>query len=147
MNPKQDWAWHVHHEILLEPLSKAIQARIDYIKSDKPLIEQNLRLRLLKPVEKLAVIINSGVCQQWQEAYQQLQEAWRQWSEMYQPRQEASPQRQAAYRQWKEAEQHYREATLKLATDPDILALHDLECPDCPWDGKTIFSDKQEGEK
>lgn len=24
----------------------------------------------------------------------------------------------------------------------EIEALHKVECPDCPWDGKTIFSEK-----
>jgi hypothetical protein len=30
-----DWVWHVHHEILVEPLTEPIENRIAYIKSDK----------------------------------------------------------------------------------------------------------------
>ena len=27
-----------------------------------------------------------------------------------------------------------------VANWPEMLALHERECPDCPWDGETIFS-------
>ena len=42
--------WHVHHEILTEQLTEPVRNRINYIKSDKPKDEIELRLKLLKPV-------------------------------------------------------------------------------------------------
>lgn len=44
------FAWHVHHETLVEPLTEPIENRIAYIRKDKPAGEIELRLRLLKPV-------------------------------------------------------------------------------------------------
>ena len=45
------FAWHVHHDTLLEPLSASIETRIEYIRKYKPLEEQALRLRLLHVVK------------------------------------------------------------------------------------------------
>jgi hypothetical protein len=45
-----DFWWHIHHEVLVEQLSEPVRARINYIKSDKPKDEVELRLKLLKPV-------------------------------------------------------------------------------------------------
>ena len=45
-----DFWWHVHHEILVEPLTEPLRARINYIKKDKPNDEIELRLKLLTPV-------------------------------------------------------------------------------------------------
>ncbi len=45
-----DFWWHVHHEILVETLTEPVRARINYIKSDKPKNEVELRLQLMKPV-------------------------------------------------------------------------------------------------
>ena len=75
-------AWHVHHEILWEVLTKPIENRIAYIKSDKPKHEQETRLRLLKPIK--------------------------------------GP---------------LPEKLTKAAME----ALHKKECPNCIWDGLTIF--------
>ena len=82
------FAWRVHHEVLLEPLTEPIEVRQEYIREQKPEHERELRLRLLKPVTGAlpAAVVEAS------KAYM-----------------------------------------------PDILALHAAECPDCPWDGKTIF--------
>ena len=45
------WAWHLHHETLIEKLNEPAKNRIDYILSDKPEEEQALRLRLFRPVK------------------------------------------------------------------------------------------------
>lgn len=45
------WAWHVHHETLVELLREPIENRIAYIKSNKPKSEQATRLRLLRVVK------------------------------------------------------------------------------------------------
>jgi len=45
------WFWHVHHDMLLEPLTRLLKKRIDYIKENKPKKEIALRLKLIKPVK------------------------------------------------------------------------------------------------
>ncbi|MDE1767709.1 MAG: hypothetical protein KGI27_15775, partial [Thaumarchaeota archaeon] len=45
------YAWHVHHEQLVEQLHESIENRIAYIKSYKPKSEVPTRLRLLKKVK------------------------------------------------------------------------------------------------
>ena len=47
---KTQFAWHVHHDKLIEPLIGSIEERIAYIEDHKPEKERDLRLRLLKPV-------------------------------------------------------------------------------------------------
>ena len=84
--------WHIHHDILLEPLTEPIENRIQFIKVNKPKNEVETRLRLMKPVRgKL-------------------------------------PKLDKARAEWD-----------KARADPKVLALHAKECPDCPWDGRTIF--------
>ena len=45
------WAWHLHHQQLVERLTEPAKNRIDYILSDKPVGERALRLRLFRPVK------------------------------------------------------------------------------------------------
>src|SRR3990167_1863668 len=49
-NDQTNYYWHIHHETLYEWLTEPLRARINYIKSDKPKDEIELRLKLLKPV-------------------------------------------------------------------------------------------------
>ena len=48
---KTIFAWHIHHDVLVEPLREPIKNRIEYIKRNKPKNEVDLRLRLLKVVK------------------------------------------------------------------------------------------------
>ena len=121
--------WHLHHKILLEPCYD-YEGRMVYVDKYKPAEEQELRLRLLKPVEGElpAELIEAGqkYAEAWQkcdEAGQKREEAWQKYAEAWQKRDEA----------W----QKYDEVLEKYAIE--INALHEKECPDCPWDGKTIF--------
>ena len=43
--------WHIHHEILAEPLTEPLKNRKDYIKSNKSKDEVKLRLKLLRKVK------------------------------------------------------------------------------------------------
>lgn len=84
--------WHIHHGYLIERQSEPIEARIKYVKDNKPKEEIALRLRLLQRVKN---------------------------------------QRLAA----------------KLIHEKDqdgLNKLHVEECPDCPWDGTTIFPEARE---
>ena len=114
------WAWHIHHDTLCEPLLESIGARIAYILTDKPLYERPTRLRLLKPIMgKLPeALVKAG-------------DAWL--AVINAPYQD--------YRKHQEALNAAAIAYVKevRTARPALLALHGLECPDCPWNGYTIF--------
>ena len=132
------FCWHVHHDDLVEPLWGPIEKRIDYIKKNKPASEQKLRLRLLKPVRgqlPIAVVEAWEAHLQARAAYDQARATYDQAGEAYGQAGEAYGQAEAAYDQAGAA--YYQ--VLAGHTD-EINALHAQECPDCPWDGKTIFS-------
>uniref|UniRef100_A0A6H1ZYZ7 Uncharacterized protein n=1 Tax=viral metagenome TaxID=1070528 RepID=A0A6H1ZYZ7_9ZZZZ len=102
VNPeiKSGLAFHCHHDTLVEWVSN-YDERVEAIKANKPLEEQELRLRLFKliPIERLPT---------------ELLEA------------------RAAYAK-------ARAACAKAYFE----GLHRELCPDCPWNGETIFSNKQ----
>jgi hypothetical protein len=102
VSEKGMWAWHVHHEILVEHLEYPMDDRVWYIKHHKPVNEREVRLKLLKIVEdqeKVGLILEHFIN-----------------STFYQDRDLS-----------------------EFFTDPDLLALHAKECPNCPWNGETIF--------
>ena len=110
------WFWHLHHEILCEPLTEPLKNRIKYIKENKPKDEIKLRLSLIKPVKgKLpkAVIKAEEACDKAGKARDKAREA------------------------YVKAE----EACDKTLTMKSVLKLHQKECG-CFWDGKTIFTTK-----
>ena len=129
--------WHIHHDVLLEVANEPIENRIAYIKSEKPKDEIETRLRLLKPVKgelpkklidaRKAYVRALKVFDLAQEAYVQAREDYGQERKDYDLAQEAYVQAgEAPDQEWK-------------ACKPQVEALHKIECPDCPWDGKTIF--------
>jgi hypothetical protein len=117
MNTK--YYWHIHHRVLFEQATEPIKNRIAYIKSDKPECEVALRLRLLKPVKdqkRLIAILT---------AYKKVEAtAWEAYKKAKAPALEA-----------------YEKATATALAKRDkaINTLHAKECPNCPWDGMTIF--------
>src|SRR3990170_906851 len=144
--------WHIHHEVLLE-WSDDIQERIDFIQAEKPKHEVEIRLRLLKPVQgalppKLvkagdardkadAAYVKAG------DAYVKARAAFgKDWdafvkaSVAYAKAGDAFVKAKAAFVKAKAA---YNKAYDECL--PQIEALHALECPDCPWNGTTIFPD------
>ena len=114
--------WHIHHEVLLE-WSDDIQERIDYIKAHKPPHEVETRLRLLKPVQGALPpkLVKAKA------AYDKARDAFVKASVAYAKARDAYDKAKAAYNK------AYDECL------PQIEALHALECPDCPWNGTTIF--------
>ena len=122
-----EFAWHVHHNLLVEPLRKPIKNRIKYIKQHKPKEEQAQRLALLKPV--LGALPDSVV-----KAGADLVIAQTDYEKAYE---KARVHYGAYYLRYEKAKAAYEEIyeEQQLA----IEALHKLECPDCPWDGETIF--------
>ena len=123
--------WHIHHEILIEETTD-IQERIDYIKEGKPEDEIPLRLKLMTPVlhpEKLPVSFRKA-----RKAYDKAREAYIKADEAYDKAWKARD------KEWKACEKALK-ARDKALKAPQIEKLHREEHPDCPWNGKTIFSE------
>jgi tetratricopeptide (TPR) repeat protein len=133
MTTKSTLYWHIHHEILIEETTN-IQERIDYIRANKPEKEIPLRLKLMTPVlhpEKLP----SSFRKAW-EAYDKAREAYIKAWEAYIKAREVYDKAGEVYDKAGEAYDKAREAYR-----PQIEKLHKEEHPDCPWNGKTIFSE------
>lgn len=116
------FAFHCHHSILAEWCTD-FEGRVRVINSDKPASERPLRLRLFKmiPLDRVpATLLQAD---------------------------EARDKTWEAYEAYKKAREAYDEArkvydkALAAAT-PELEALHKELCPDCPWDGRTIFTTK-----
>ena len=147
MTTKPTLYWHIHHEILIEETFN-IQERIDYIREGKPEDEIPLRLKLMTPVlhpEKLPARFRKA-----REAYYKASKARDKASKAYDKAREAYDKAREAYDKAMEAYYKAREARDKAskaydkameACTPQIEKLHKEEHPDCPWNGKTIFSE------
>ena len=144
--------WHIHHDVLVE-WTDDINERIRFIKENQPEHEIKTRLKLMKPVKgKLpegfvraykardkADKAWDKAYKAWDKAYKARDKAYKAWVKAYKARDKA---RDKAYKAWDKAWDKAYKAWDKYKTK--IEALHEKECPDCHWDGKTIFP--QEGE-
>ena len=141
---KTVYAWHVHHDNLVEPLTEPIKNRIAYIKANKPRVEIETRLRLLKVVRGglPAPTVQAGA------AYDKARAAYDKAGAAYDKAWAAFDQAGAAYdKAWVtygRARVAYDKAQVAYEqvlhdNQEAIKALHRKECPDCPWDGSTIF--------
>ncbi|MBU0846902.1 hypothetical protein KKH23_06890, partial [Patescibacteria group bacterium] len=128
-------AFHVHHDRLME-YCYDYDERVGYIKTGKPAEEQELRLRLFKliPLDRIP-----GKDSKIWEAHNKAGEALDKAREAYYKAREAYDKAREAYDEAREAYDEAREAYGK-AYSSEIVALHKELCPDCPWDGTTIFS-------
>lgn len=149
------YAWHIHHEVLLERVCCPMQERIDYIKSDKPQHEVATRLHLLRLVQDqdAAAAHDDEVTRLGQERYDRRQEVRaayvstghaRAMGDFYavgtspSPHTEGDGCEQAYHTALREFQRENDEA-VQAAVDK-LNALHKAECdPECPWDGLTIF--------
>ena len=154
---EQGFYWHVHHDVLVEYCYDYDERR-RYIANQKPEAERELRLRLFQKVrgnlpkayvevwkayDETCKVYNEAckvyyeACKVREEAYQAHNEAWKAREEAYQAHNEALKVREEAWNVCDEAWKAYKEACKACVSE--IETLHALECPDCPWDGKTIF--------
>ena len=103
------WAWHVHHQTLVEQLRDpdGLAERQGYIKGEKPRSEQARRLRLLKVVknQELLGILKAGL--------------------------EAAFNLPAVPRDMR--------LKVRAGIRRALNVLHAHECKKCPWNGRTIF--------
>src|SRR3990170_2769682 len=142
--------WHIHHEVLLE-WSDDIQERIDFIQAEKPKHEVEIRLRLLKPVQGALPpkLVKAGDARdKAYDANAKARDAYDKARDAYVKAGDARDKAKAAYAKAGDAFVKAKAAFVKAkaaynkAYDeclPQIEALHALECPDCPWNGTTIF--------
>ena len=123
--------WHIHHDVLLEPLTQPLKNRIKFIKENKPKDEIELRLKLLKPVRGK---LPDEVVKAW-EIYDEAGEtSGKVWEAYYKPREAYDKTWEVYYKAW----EVYDKTLKKYSKEIDIL--HKKECPNCPWNGKTIFN-------
>ena len=115
--------WHLHHEGLLEWLTEPLINRVAYVRAAKSADEIETRLRWMTPV--LGTLPSTVVRARaaYDEARAASDEAW------------------AAYIKARAAYVKARAASVKAlaAALPAIEALHAIEHPGCPWDGRSIF--------
>jgi uncharacterized coiled-coil DUF342 family protein len=121
---KAGFAFHVHHDVLME-ICTNYKERVEYIKEHKPRGEQEIRLRLFQLISpaRLPRPLAKAL-----EAYDKALEACDKTREARDKALEACDKTGEAYDKALEA---YK---------PQINELHKELCPDCPWDGKTIFA-------
>lgn len=123
MKKQKGLFWHVHHNRLLEYCYN-YQERVDYIKNHKPEHERKLRLRLFQPVQGKLPAEVVEACIAYREAYIAYSKASTTYGKACTVCDEAYVARQTAF----------------IRHKAEINSLHERECPDCPWDGKTIFN-------
>ncbi|KKN81088.1 hypothetical protein LCGC14_0323070 [marine sediment metagenome] len=117
------FAWHCHHDMLLEILVEPHETRVAHITGWKRVSEIATRLRLFELVQgKLPdEVIAAG------KNYIAARENW----VVMQKRGKAALERYVVARE--------KCATAIAGHADEINALHAAECPDCPWNGVTIF--------
>ena len=149
--------WHVRHDVLIE-WSDNIQERNDCIRKHKPTEEIETRLRLLKPVVGPLPPEWDKAAAEWRKADAEWDKAAAEWDKAAAERDKAAAEWDKARAEWRKARAECAKAAAewrkaraecaKAAAERDkadaehrkeIEALHAVECPGCPWDGKTIF--------
>ena len=133
-------AFHCHHDTLAEYVSD-FDERIDDIVQNKPVNEQALRLWLFKlvPMDRLPPELAKAteVCDKAREAYIKAREVYIKAREVYYKAREAYYKVREAYIK---AIGAHSKAMERFA--PELEKLHAELCPDCPWNGKTIFANE-----
>ncbi len=145
----QPWYWHIHHEVLCEPLTEPLQNRLDYIATEKPEGERETRLRLIAPVTHP---LPANFVKAWaaydkaRAAYDKARAAYDKAWAAYDKARAVYDKAWAAYdKAWAaydKARAAYDKA--RAAAQPALEALHAIDCPaavagTCPWNGETIF--------
>ena len=122
---------HCHHHILMELLLEPAEYRVDYILRYKPKTEQALRLRLFRPLlPKYVSTKLAKVGAKFVEADAEFDKAD---AELDKAKADAEFDKAAA--KFVEARAEWDEARAEW----NKAGYHAAICPDCPWDGSTIF--------
>jgi hypothetical protein len=159
--PRAGLYWHCHHDCLVEWVHN-YQERVEYIERAKPEDEIGARLRLFRPVRgpvPVEIIEACMVREQARETWDRRHEQWQISSRAYSAAWERDATGGEARKLWSDDSKAWMAASRSwIAADENldallddkhraaIEALHAVECPDCPWDGKTIFPTQEEQE-
>jgi hypothetical protein len=148
MKPK--FYWHIHHTALCEIATEPIQNRIQYIREYKDPCEVPTRLRLLKPVkaELPARLVRAAktfckwvtVVEKMNVAYRKAERAFERASDENYPRLHIACEKAGRASDKVRGNCDIAEERLRIVMNnfqAQLEALHKIECPDCPWDGKT----------
>ena len=149
-------AFHVHHDKLVE-YAWSFKERVEYIKRAKPLEEQELRLRLFKliPPDRLPPAFAKARAA-WYKAgaayakagadFDKAEAAWYKAGAAWNKARAAFAKARAAWNKAGAACDKARAAFDKAGADilPLLEDLHRELCPNCPFDGKTIFPNRKE---
>jgi len=147
------WAWHIHHTELVEVLIEPVASRVAWICDSKDPAEIPRRLERLRPVlgELPEAVAEAGrglieavkVCRAAREAHEAYiikacngnrippNEIWKVLGEptrRYRYSEALTALDKAGWAYDKAREAHAKE----------LEALHTVECPNCPWDGKRL---------
>ena len=134
--PETGWYWHIHHDALFGWCSGYAE-RASHIQATKPSSEIPTRLRLFAPMQNPPSALVKARAE-WDKARTELGKAR---MELDKARAEWGK----ARTEWVKARTEFDKARTELDKartefDKDeIKALHALECPGCPWNGKTII--------
>ena len=153
--PVGTWMWHVHHEILAEPLTDPLADRLRFIRTRKDPKEVPTRLALIHRVD--LSLLDAKAYAAWTKADAALTKADAAWTKAYAAWTKA-------YAAWTKADAAWTKAyAARIKADaartkayaarikayaalrPFLEAIHATSCPGlsgvgtCPWNGRTIF--------
>lgn len=131
---KKQFCWHAYHAGSLCQLVD-IKARQEDIEHIKPEHELPTRRRLMKPVVGELPVGFVKACEKEEAAREAWEAAWETAWKAREAREALEAVWEAAWKAWKAAYKTHK---------AEIERLHAKECPDCPWDGKSIFPETEE---
>ena len=120
--PETGMYWHVHHDKLMEYCT-SYSERVAYIRSEKPAEEVATRLQLFRPVVGDLPAEYLKAQEKWVKARAEWDKARAEWDKVHE-------QSVKARAEWDKVQEELK---------PIIEAMHRQQCPNCPWDGVTIF--------
>jgi len=134
MTTKSGFAFHCHHETLVE-WTYDYNDRVEYIKSEKSEEEIELRLRLFQmiPEDRIPTGLRNAL-----EVYKKAQKVYENVLDSCDKAQKVYDKAQKVYGK---AGKVYDKAW--MAYKDHFITLHTELCPDCPWDGWTIFPNRR----
>lgn len=134
-----EFAWHIHHNTLVEPLISPYRDRVTYIQTCKPLAEREIRLRLFKKVRGALPPKYVEAARAHDKAEKDSVKAWlaHEKSRYYDSCDKAWLTYSKAEQAYYKTMRLYKEA--EKSCQDEILKLHAQECRNCPWNGETIF--------
>jgi hypothetical protein len=137
---KKGFAFHCHHDKLVEWVYD-YDERVDSIKDTKPPKEQELRLKLFKLIPKDRV---PAEITQARATYNKARATCNKARATYNKAWAACDKAWATYdKAWATYDKAW--ATYDKALQdcqPELEKLHAELCPECPWDGRTIFPER-----